>query len=531
MKVVKTLFFCHLVALVCGLGGLLIISPHPELWDTNPFGQIIFPFILRFASSLHVLFGAATMLLFGLICVGSRKTIIFFAVSTLISLSMELLGTITGFPFGVSSATTYPGIKVAGIVPYSILLSWFYMGFTSYLLASKLTSRLKLRRQMLWSLVLGTYFLMTWNLALDWAMASEHVPIQARIWHEYGSYFGMPVRNLLGWTMNGVIFMVLGRLLWRTNADTKRLVAWLPFGVYTANTGFVMALDLGVGLWFPLCLSALLVLLPESLVLIPGEEMRTSQTGPTRTAFSQSIWLVIRAGSWIIAKSALNPRAEGLEHIPRSGPVLIAARHFHYFYDGYILVRTIPRRLHTIVALDWVKSRGLRTVIEFACALADWPVILRSEQFREHEDGEQWAFNPIEVRQYLRQVTLATVRLLRSGEILVIFPEGYPNIDPHPTPKPDLDAFLPFRPGFVKMAELAERDRHTQVAIVPAGLSYTREQGKHWQATVRYGPALFLSDFDNAEQLLIAVEERVHALSYTVLPSILSHTPEETSPS
>jgi len=125
MKVVKTLFFCHLVALVCGLGGLLIISPHPELWDTNPFGQIIFPFILRFASSLHVLFGAATMLLFGLICVGSRKTIIFFAVSTLISLSMELLGTITGFPFGVSSATTYPGIKVAGIVPYSILLSCF----------------------------------------------------------------------------------------------------------------------------------------------------------------------------------------------------------------------------------------------------------------------------------------------------------------------------------------------------------------------------------------------------------------------
>src|SRR5260370_16958519 len=163
MKVVKTLFFCHLVALVCGLGGLLIISPHPELWDTNSLGQIIFPFILRFAGSLHVLFGAATMLLFGLICVGSRKTIIFFAVSTLISLSMELLGTITGFPFGASSATTYPGIKVAGIVPYSILLSWFYMGFTSYLLPSKLTSMLKLPSHHPLPLSLPTYSLITCN--------------------------------------------------------------------------------------------------------------------------------------------------------------------------------------------------------------------------------------------------------------------------------------------------------------------------------------------------------------------------------
>src|SRR5258708_32396966 len=114
---------------------------------------------------------------------------------------MELLGTITGFPFGASSATTYPGIKVAGIVPYSILLSWFYMGFTSYLLASKLTSRLKLRRQMLSSLLLGTYFLMTWNLALHWAMASEHVPTQPRIWRGNGSYFATPARTLLVWTL------------------------------------------------------------------------------------------------------------------------------------------------------------------------------------------------------------------------------------------------------------------------------------------------------------------------------------------
>lgn len=527
MRIVKILFVCHLAALVFGLGGLLIVSPHPELWDTSPVGINIFAFVLRYAGSLQILFGAATMLLFGLLCVGPRKTLIFFTASTLISLSMELLSTRTGLPFGAGISNIFPGFKVAGLAPYSIALSWFYMGFTSYLLASKLTSTLGLRQQTLWSLVLGTYFLTTWNLALDSALASVHSPIHFGIWHEFGSYFGMPVRSLFSWALYGLVLMSVSRLFWRTSPDTQHLAIWLPFGVYTANTGFVMALNLGMGLWFPLCLSALLVLLPESLVLVPREETRASRVGPGRTAISQSVWLMMRAGSWIIRRK-LEMRAEGLEHLPRSGPVLIAARHFHYFYDGFILLRAIPRRLHTIVALDWVQSRQLRLLIELACTLADWPVVLRSEQFREHEGKEHRAYAPAEARQYLRQVTLGAVRLLRSGEILVIFPEGYPNIDPHPTPKSDLDTFLPFRPGFVKMVELAERDRRTLVAIVPAGLTYTRERGKRWYTTVRFGPALYRSDFASTEQLLRAVEERVQALSYDVSSSTSSHEPGET---
>jgi putative membrane protein len=100
--------------------------------------------------------------------------------------------------------------------------------------------------------------------------------------------------------------------------------------------------------------------------------------------------------------------------------------------------------------------------------------------------------------------------------VLLIFPEGYPNIDPHPTPKSDLDAFLPFRPGFLRMAELAERDGHTHVAIVPAGLAYAKAEGRHrrhWRAVVRYGPPLYLSDFASAEEMIRVVEEQVHALS------------------
>ena len=519
MRVVKFLFACHLVALICGLGSLLIVAPHAEWWNAGSIGGSIFEFALRSAATLHILFGAATMFFFGLLCVGQRKTLLFFAASTLITLSMELFGTSIGFPFGVSSSTILPGVKVAGLVPYSILLSWFYMGFTSYLIANLFTLRLRLRRQTLWSLVLGTYFLTTSDLALNTAMTNVHVSTQLLAWQEYGTYFGMPMRNLVGWTLNGLIFLGVSRLLWRADFDKRHLATWLPLGVYTANTGFAMALNLSIGSWFPALLSALFVLFPESLVLVPGEETHPSRVSRSHAAFSQSIWLLMRSLSLVFARSKLEIHVEGREHLPDSGPVLIAVRHFHWFYDGYMLVRTIPRRLHTIVALDWVQSRTLRLAIELACSLADWPVILRGELLLEHEEGKPWAYTPGEARQYLRQVTLASVRLLRSGEVLVVFPEGYPNIDPHPTPKSDLEAFLPFRPGFVKFVEQAERDGKTRVAIVPTGLSYRRAQGNRWHATVRFGQALFRSDFDNAGQLLRAVEDDVHALS--------AHTPGE----
>ena len=66
-----------------------------------------------------------------------------------------------------------------------------------------------------------------------------------------------------------------------------------------------------------------------------------------------------------------------------------------------------------------------------------------------------------------------------------------------------------------KRRRQVERDGKTRVAIIPAGFSYTPKGDKRWHATVRFGDALFRSDFASTEQLLQAVEEQVQALSYT----------------
>lgn len=111
---------------------------------------------------------------------------------------------------------------------------------------------------------------------------------------------------------------------------------------------------------------------------------------------------------------------------------------------------------------------------------------------------------------------MLTVRLLRQGEVLAIFPEAYPTIDPHSPTRQDDEAFLPFRSGFARLVELAERDGTTHVAVIPTSLEYRR--GDRWHATLRFGSPLWRADFATRAQFVRAVEQRVHALSTTQAP-------------
>lgn len=237
---------------------------------------------------------------------------------------------------------------------------------------------------------------------------------------------------------------------------------------------------------------------------------------------------VLQKGSWIIARRKVTVAVEGLENVPRTGPVLIVARHFHHLYDGCVLMKAVRRRVHIFVALDWVQKRWLRNVMESACALADWPIVLRAEQLSEstsqHSKTASSAYSFKETRAYLRHATEDSIRLLRNGEVLVIFPEAYPDIDPNIAPGVETQTFLPFRPGFARLVEMAERDERTNMAIVPAGLSYV--QHERWHVTLRFGPALSRSNFEDNAQLVQAVEKRVRELSAETINAVTTHSEE-----
>ncbi len=261
--------------------------------------------------------------------------------------------------------------------------------------------------------------------------------------------------------------------------------------------------------------------------LQPDRKVRkTAETN--NSVFKRISAFVLRKVSWVIARRKVKLAVEGLENVPLTGPILIVARHYHHLYDGCVLMRAVPRRLHMFVALDSVRKRWIRSLMELACLMLDWPIVLRAELLNENaaQDSKSasraYSFN--EARVYLRHALKDSVRLLRDGDALVVFPEAYPDIDPRNTPKVENHVSLPFRPGFAKLVEMAERDGHTSIAIVPAGLSYVKNG--RWNVTLRFGLALSRSDYSDFAHLVQDVEKRVRELSDEMTGAVTAHSEE-----
>lgn len=259
----------HLVALMFGLAGLLIAIPNPELWADSAMGARAYDFGMTYAGSLHIIFGAAAMFAWGVAAIGMRKTAIFFGAAVSISLGSELLGTSFGEPFGNYAYTSFLGYKILDHVPFSIPLSWFYVGFATYMIGHVLAARLGVKPLWIYAVAIGGWLLTVWDLVLDPAMAHESLPVRFWVWYETGPYFGMPTQNFIGWTLTALVFMTVARLLWNSDppTDGARLAIWFPLAIYAANIVFASALSASVDLWVPILLAMVFGLIPAALVL------------------------------------------------------------------------------------------------------------------------------------------------------------------------------------------------------------------------------------------------------------------------
>lgn len=213
-------------------------------------------------------------------------------------------------------------------------------------------------------------------------------------------------------------------------------------------------------------------------------------------------WNALRVASRFYERGRLDLHVEGEEHLPRKGPSIIAARHYHHLIDGVAMMLTVPHPLHILVGLDWIRNPVGRIVMHRLCKAAGWPVVLR-------RDGEAPA-DDADARRALRQAYKDSLEILRSGHSLLVFPEGYPNIDPGYTPKTEPEQFLPFQPGFAQIATGAAR-MGIEVPVIPAGFSYTK--GERWEVRLRFGEPVHAEDFDRMADLVAHVESKVRSLS------------------
>lgn len=207
----------------------------------------------------------------------------------------------------------------------------------------------------------------------------------------------------------------------------------------------------------------------------------------------------------------LNVRLHDVGNVPSMGPVLLVSRHYHHYLDGVIYLALLPRRARILVALDWIPSSWLRLPLEWGCDLAGWPAVLRRDRLERIAGTGRSVYAPREATRYLVQAWRTAIDVLRHGEILIIFPEGYPNIDPVDTPKHDSSDFLAFRRGFIRLVGAAQRDQAIRVAIVPVGLSY--RPGRRWQVDVRFGRPHYAAQLKDMKELADTIEAEVRRLS------------------
>ena len=240
------------------------------------------------------------------------------------------------------------------------------------------------------------------------------------------------------------------------------------------------------------------------------QQSMVSQVSVTESATAKSMRLIARA----VAFGRLQTTSSGVGHIPANGPALIVVRHYHHLYDGLALFATLPRQFHILVTLDWVRNPAMQSLMTQLTRLARWPVVLRADALLHKNDRgghSRNGFSLADVERYQRRAFKNSVQLLVENRLLVVFPEGYPNIDPAYTPKIDNDGFLPFKRGFAAIARAAERRLGASVPIIPTGLQYS--SGKTWLAHVRFSEPINRESYASDNDLIRYCEEKVRRLS------------------
>ena len=272
----------HILSMAFGLAGLLLVLPNPDFILHLPdFGKTAFSWSMAGGGVAYMLLGTAAISIYAYRTLGIRYWLSFMIPATFISLGSELLGTSTGFPFGHYHYLSGLGYKIAGLVPFTIPLSWFYLGLAAYLIARSGLGTLSIPiwLQELTAIAFGALTLTSWDFVLDPAMSQTTVPFW--IWEQPGAFFGMPYQNFAGWWGTGALFMAVATLLWRkAPVDLPSLDLELPLAIYLSNFAFSTIMSLAAGIWLPVFLGLLLGVTPMLVfyrLVLSSQEVRHNQ--------------------------------------------------------------------------------------------------------------------------------------------------------------------------------------------------------------------------------------------------------------
>lgn len=254
----------HILAKAFGLAGILLVIPHAEkLLNFATVGQTAIQVSMANGGVVDIILGTIAVSIFAYRVLGWRTWLAFMLPAVSISVGSELLGTSTGFPFGDYSYLSGLGYKIAGLVPFTIPLSWFYVGLSAYLIARaglNVAQKPTFGRHLA-AVAVGALLFTCWDFALEPAMSQTSLPFW--YWEQPGAFFGTPYQNYAGWYGTSFLFMGVAALLWgKTPIKVERSQLNLPLAVYLSNFIFAAGLSLAAGFIIPVSVGLVIGVVP-----------------------------------------------------------------------------------------------------------------------------------------------------------------------------------------------------------------------------------------------------------------------------
>jgi glycerol-3-phosphate O-acyltransferase / dihydroxyacetone phosphate acyltransferase len=178
-------------------------------------------------------------------------------------------------------------------------------------------------------------------------------------------------------------------------------------------------------------------------------------------------------------------QVEGLEHVPRQRPVLLAVNHPNALVDVLLVAWIVPRRI-----LVTAKS----TIFEkpIAAMLLRWLGVV--PLYRTSDVAASDKPDPSRNRDTFR----AVIHALGNGGAVLIFPEGKTHDEP---------SLAPLKTGAARMALDARNEgRARGLAVLPIGLTFERKEAPRSRVLVQVGEPIIMDAWEPASNTATPVE-------------------------
>lgn len=248
-------------SMLFSIAGMLLLKAVPSAMGL--FGPVL-PLLIKTPTWIYMALLPVLPVLMYVKVLGPARMAFFVFWGCLVGGAGELIGTAglvevqgVALPFGHYAYTDMLGPKILGHVPFFIPLSWFAMSILSLDLARRVARGRPGR------ILLGTAFMVLWDVALDPAMQVGTV-LSPVFWHypDGGFFFGMPLSNWFGWS--AVTLLIMTGYEW-IGGGLPASLPWAPW-LYLLNGLFPLLISLIMGLSLAAAIGAAAVALPLLVV-------------------------------------------------------------------------------------------------------------------------------------------------------------------------------------------------------------------------------------------------------------------------